>query len=89
MRVVDVLTLDFVIGDLDPLGVCIIGGLLVALLLDSLETLRLTVDVISRYRGDKIPNFLLLVWGKKLTDWEYREGAKPLPLYSLLASSVG
>ena len=51
MRVVDVLTLDFVIGDLDPLGVCVIGGLLVALLLDSLETLRLTVDVISGYRG--------------------------------------
>ena len=68
MRVVDVLTLDFVIRDLDPLGVSVIGGLLVALLFDSLETLRLTVDVISRYRGDKIPHFLLLVWGKKLTD---------------------
>lgn len=48
MRVVDVLTLDFVIGYLDPLGVSVIRGLFVALLLDSLETLRLTLDVISR-----------------------------------------
>ena len=51
VRVVDVLTLDLVVGDLDPLGVGIIGGFLVAFLLNSLETLRLTVDVISSYKG--------------------------------------
>ena len=51
MRVVDVLALDLVVGDLHPLGVGVIGGFLIALLLNSLETLRLTVDVISGYMG--------------------------------------
>jgi hypothetical protein len=43
--------LDLVVGDLNPLGVGVIGGFLVAFLLNSLETLRLTVDVISSFKG--------------------------------------
>jgi hypothetical protein len=69
VRVVDVLALDLVVGDLNPLGVGIIGGFLIALLLNSLETLRLTVDVISGYRG-LVNVCLLFVCGKKLIDWE-------------------